>query len=464
MKFLRYAFALACIALLLSCGGGLSVAVNGGGVGTGGTGIVAGTLTGLGSVVVDGVRYDESQAALESRPDLVHAQSLAISDLQVGQYVYLDLDASGNPTRVRVESQLVGPAADVNVGTGQFTVWGQLVAINADPGQGPVTVLSGYQSVADVHPGDPVQVYGVLQSSDGGSDVIHATRVERLASTAALPARVTGTLQIGMGGMGSSLLLAGQPLDLSAVASAPAVGAGLAVTSVIPWTQNMSAAWQAASVALLAPGAVTSIQVSGAAHLLPGGHADVQGVNVDLSQLAADARQALREGTYVTVDAVPESDDGTKAVASAAVPIPQTGRPAQLRGSITALPGPAMLVVRGQTVDARNAQFIGGGPSDLAVGGYVDVQGRQTPDGVTATQITVTSSPPQDAVLDLSGTVQSVDAESGEIQMTTQDGASVDLVLKPGTSLPKPGQSVHAAGYWNSGKLDVRDYEADPSH
>lgn len=455
MKLLRRAFVLACISLLLSCGGGLDVAVNGGGVGTGGTGIVAGTVTGLGSVIVDGVRYDESQATLVTKPDLVNAQSLALTQLQVGQYVYLTLDASGTPTNVRVESQLVGPAAAVNAGAGQFTVWGQRVVVNADPGQGPVTVFSGYQGVASMHAGDPVQVYGVLQASDSGADVIRATRIERLAAAGAVPARITGTLQAGGGG---ALLLAGQPLNVAGGASAPALAAGRAVTAVIPWSA-MGMGWQATSVALLAPASASSVQVSGAAHLLANGRVQVQGVSVDLSQVAADVRQSLHEGSYVTVDAADDSQDGTQAVASAVAPVPPAGRPAQLRGSITAVSGTATFVVRGQTVDASSAQFLAGSRSDLVVGSYVDVQGRQTATGVTATQISVTSAPPQNAVLDVSGTVQSVDAGTGDVHMTMPDGKSVDLVLKPGVALPKPGDSVHAAGYWNGAKLNVRDVE-----
>lgn len=457
MKLLRRAFALACISLLLSCGGGLDVAINGGGVGTGGTGIVAGTVTGLGSVIVDGVRYDESQAALVTQPDLVNTQSLALTQLHVGQYVYLTLDASGTPTAVRVASQLVGPAANVNAAAGQFTVWGQRVVVNADPTQGPVTVFSGYQSVAAMHAGDPVQVYGVLQSSDSGADVIHATRIEHLAAAGTPPARVTGTLQAGNGG---SLLLAGARLNLSAAASGAALSAGQAVTAVIPWTQTMPmGGWQASSVALLAPPTAASVQVSGAAHLLANGRVQVQGISMDVSQVPAAARQSLHEGGYVTVNAVPDKQDGTDAVASAVAAVPAGGRPAQLRGSITAVLGPTSFVVRGQTVNASSAQFAIGSRSDLVVGNYVDVQGTQTEDSVTATQISVTAAPPQNAVLDLSGTVQSVDAGTGEVQLTMPDGKSVDLMLKPGVALPKAGDSMHAAGYWTGAKLNVRDVD-----
>ena len=150
MKSLYRLLACALVLLLLSCGGGGSGSLgfvasggDGGGVGTGGTGIAAGTVTGLGSVIVDGTRFDDSQAALESRPDLVTAVPLTLADLQVGQYAYVDLDASATPVRVRIASQLVGSVADVDTSGGRFTVWGQPVAINTDATRGPVTVLAG---------------------------------------------------------------------------------------------------------------------------------------------------------------------------------------------------------------------------------------------------------------------------------------------------------------------------------
>lgn len=456
MNVLRRTFALACLGLLLSCGGGLDVVINnGGGVGTGGTGIVAGTITGLGSIIVDGVRYDDSQAVLERRPDLVHSETLALADLQVGQYAYLELDAAGNPTRVRIEPQLVGPAADVNAATGQFTVWGQAVAVNSDPSRGPTTVLSGMQSLAELRTADPVQVYGVLQSSDSSGDVIRATRIERLASAGALPARITGTLKPGAGG---ALLLAQRPLDVSALPAPPALGGGVAVTAVIPSGTSVPANWQASSLSLLAPPNAGSMRISGAAHLLANGHALVQGVEVDLSGLPASARQALREGGYLTVAGNTSSQDGSQVVASAIESLPQAGRPAQLRGSITSVTGTTSFVVRGESIDARSAQFSSGSPADLAVGAFVEVQGTLTPTGVVASSIAVSAVPPDTAVLDLTGTVQSVDVVNHLVRVLMRDGRTLLLKLGPNLPLPAAGQAVHAAGYWHGGTLQVRDF------
>ncbi|HET8745974.1 MAG TPA: DUF5666 domain-containing protein [Ramlibacter sp.] len=448
--------------LLLSCGGGADVAGNGGGgVGTGGTGIIAGTVTGLGSVVVEDTRFDESQAVLESRPGLVDSTALALADLHIGQYAYLELDAAGTPARVRIASQLVGAAAAVNASAGRFSVWGQPVAINADPERGPVTVFAGFASLSDMQAGDPVQVYGVLQAGNGSPELLRATRVEKLAAVGALPARVTGTLQQGSGG---TLLLAGRPLDTAGATGVPALEAGTAVIAVVPWTAQLPARWQASAVALLAPAAATaSLRVSGAVHLRSDGRAVVQGVEVDLSALAQGERDAVREGSYLTVQARSRGNDSRRAEAARIEPLPQGGRRAQLRGSITAVDGTGSFVVRGQAVDASAAEFVGGNAASLAVGTFVEVQGRQRASGVAASRVTIPGEPPERAVLELSGTLQSVDAASRTARLLVRDGRVFDLLLPAKPPLPAVGATLRVEGYWDGSRLQVREFRPDHS-
>jgi hypothetical protein len=314
--------------------------------------------------------------------------------------------------------------------------------------------LSGYQSVAAVHASDPVQVYGVLQSSDSGSDAIHATRIERLASAYAVPARVTGTLKPGAAG---ALLLAGRPLDLSAARSAPALAAGTAVTAVIPSASGIPPAWPATAVSFLAPSAASSTSVNGAAHLLASGHVLVQGVEVDLSNIAASTRQAVREGSYLRVTGRVSTQDGLLAVASAVDLLPQGGRPTQLRGSITSLAGATSFVVRGHLVDAAAAQFSGGSLRDISVGQFVEVQGSQSATTVVATTVSFDVTPPDGAVLDVAGTVRSVDVATRQVQVQTPDGHTIAMTLPGKAPLPATGQTIGAAGYWQNGILQVRD-------
>lgn len=449
--------------LLLACGGG-GGGVNDGtgallslapGVGTGGTGSVAGTLTGLGSVFVDGVRYDDSQAVLERQSDLVQSETLGLADLQVGQYVYMELDANGTPTRVRLESQLVGPVGSVNTARGQLTVWGQTVAVNTDPNLGPVTVFSGYADISDVSPPDPVQVYGVLQTdpADASRDIFLATRIERLTSTSTLPARLTGTLRSG----NSNLLLAGLALETSQTLTA-----GQVVTLVIPWTQDTnptSSKWKLQSLRVLGtPAATTStLRLSGAVQLRPDGLLMVQGVQVDVSATAlAAVRAGLRNGSYITVSGQINRSNG-QLVASAIDSPPVGGQVLELRGSVTSLLDARSFIVRGMQVNASTAQWLGGTPADLVNGRYVELTGAMVGNAFRASKVVLQAGLPDKAVLDVSGLVQAVDSGNQRLSVLTQDGQTLTIAAPPMVTLPSKGDTVRIDGYWRDGTLQASD-------
>jgi hypothetical protein len=215
--------------------------------------------------------------------------------------------------------------------------------------------------------------------------------------------------------------------------------------------------WQATAVALLAPPASPSLRVSGAVHLLPGGRAVVQGVEIELADLPAGERDAVREGRYLTVSGRSRGQDGTRALASEVQALPPGGPRAQLRGSITALTGTASFVVRGQPVDATAAEFLGGTPARLAVGLFVEVEGVQSGTGVLAARVTLPATPPLRAVLEVSGTVQAVDAATRRMDLRADDGTTTPLVLPPELALPAVGQRARAEGYWDGSALQVRE-------
>lgn len=447
----RRAFVAGAAALSLGgCGGG-DIFVLVPGVGTGGTGIVAGVITGLGSIYVDGRRYDDSQAVLECQPDLLRTEALALSDLHLGQYVYLHVDALGTPMRVRLESQLVGPASPV--AGGRFSVWGQAVAVNADPGAGPVTVLAGLAGLDELQPAEAVQVYGVLQvdPADPGRDLIRATRIERIARDA-LPARVTGHLRSGAAGWA----LAGVPLGAEQLATlAPA--AGMALTMVVPWgPDGMPPRWS--PTALQSVGsprfAADRMRVSGAVQLLPGA-VMVQGARIDLSRLGGAAMQPA-PGTYVTVEGTLDPATG-QLMASALEALPRGGRAMELHGSITEVIAAGVFVVRGQRVDARAAQFSGGVAATLSAGRYVEVAGNAVDGVLAAHRVAVPASLPDQAMLDLTGTVQSVDTATRTAVLVTATGETLAVSFAPMMALPRPAETIRAAGFWRGGMLQARE-------
>jgi len=136
--------------LIIGCGGGGidDLASSGGGIGgsgvngggTGGTGISAGSVTAIGSVHVNGVRYDTSDAEI-----FVEGQSVGFGDttvvanLKVGMVVRVEGDieteTDGTAQRVYFNDDLRGPVKEgsfqqIDPETAQLVVLGKTVIIN----------------------------------------------------------------------------------------------------------------------------------------------------------------------------------------------------------------------------------------------------------------------------------------------------------------------------------------------
>lgn len=160
------------VASLVACGGGGGSSA---GVGTGGTGSFAvGSISGLGSIIVNGVRYDDSSASVEDDDGTAGSTS----SLSIGQVVEVHGSVnsdgvSGKATRVTYYSELRGPVTAINVGAGTVTVFGQVVKVT------PTTVFLGASDLTGLAVGNVVEVYGLPDASG----VITATRINREANT-----------------------------------------------------------------------------------------------------------------------------------------------------------------------------------------------------------------------------------------------------------------------------------------
>lgn len=211
--------------VLAACGGG-------GGVGSGGTGDVAGgygsgTVTGFGSVIVDGLRYDDSQARVEydteaGAPD-APGGTLGRSHLAVGQRVELVFDTDGGASRAsvfRISPELVGPVTSL----APLQVAGQAVRVNTDPAHGPVTRFGGsLAALSGLALGDRVEVHGV-PVPEGSSVVIQATRLDRLPQIAGPWLRLSGTVS-ALAADRSSFRLGGLTITVT-----PRKGGGTVIT------------------------------------------------------------------------------------------------------------------------------------------------------------------------------------------------------------------------------------------
>ena len=188
----RWRGALAAVAaglLAVACGGGGDSAPT---PGASPQGVTVGTVTGFGSIIVDGLRYDDSRAkvTLDSEPGAPDATRAGdVVELKLGHHVKLefhgddDAPIAGN---VFLSAAVIGPVSAVSP---QLVVAGQTVIVNSDPATGPVTVFEGYASATEIQVGDRVEVHGIA----GTDGKVQATRIERKPASVSW-VRVTGSI------------------------------------------------------------------------------------------------------------------------------------------------------------------------------------------------------------------------------------------------------------------------------
>jgi len=172
---------LAAAAALVACGGGSGMSST---TPPGSTPVMAtGTITGFGSIYVNGVHFKTTSATIRK-----NRQVVAQSALRVGEIARIKgskNDSEGNADSVDVDENVVGPIAAIDTTLNTLTVLGQTVKIDA-----------GTSFSSDVQPADItglkvddfVEVSG-LTAADG---TITATRIERDASAGSL--QVLGTV------------------------------------------------------------------------------------------------------------------------------------------------------------------------------------------------------------------------------------------------------------------------------
>lgn len=175
-RLLRAVCTLSAAALLLACGGGGSGIA---GVGTGGTGSFSvGTVTGFGSVFVNGVRYDDDGARLVDDDGTVTILGGTDNPLRVGMMVEVtgsDDGSARTATQIAYGAELEGPVTAVDAAAGTFRVFGVTVRTTS------TTVYEDIAGVASLAPGNVVEVHGLPDSAGR----IVATHVEREAASEA---------------------------------------------------------------------------------------------------------------------------------------------------------------------------------------------------------------------------------------------------------------------------------------
>ena len=367
---------LASLLLLAGCGGG------GGGAdgaamtpsATAPSVFTLGTITGFGSVIVNGVRFDDSAASISDDDGQKHA----LDALRLGMRVEVDsgrvdaASASAHALAVRFGGLVTGPVEAIDVAAGRLTVLGQGIDVTATTviDDRLVGGLAAVQTAAVLH------VHGLRDAASGR---ILATRIEPQPNASRYKLR--GTV-VGLNPTAKTFSIGAAVISYAGLSAAPAgladgvtLRLALALTPVAgQWlAQELGAKPQRPSDmavahvrgAITAFSSVSSFSVEGlaidaSAARFPDGSAGLAlGVEVEVRGRLSNN---LLVASEVLLEARHRADDD---------------RRFELYGAISAVDSTARtFVVRGMTVSyAGTVAYEGGSAAGLVVGAKVAVKG-----------------------------------------------------------------------------------------
>jgi Domain of unknown function (DUF5666) len=371
---------LAVLTLLASCGG---VGTDGTGPSTNTINVGVATEIGQNTVTVNGVSYIRTDASISDG----FGQAMKADDLRLGMWIEVNGVSSEASSMALAQSIRVRPAArgvvsTVDTASATVSVLGTTVRYD-----NAATVLEGVDSTSQIALGDLVEVHGLLGE---GSGTVEASRIERLLADA-----------------GKRVELRGRVSDLDTVARTLTVG-------------RQSVRYDSATLAL--PKALANGQIVRVSALVPPAGTEAWVVkNMTSDQpLLNDLDFAYVEGVTTNFIAGPKFDlEGIPVNATDAnlkASVTANGQRVAAIGSLVAgtlnaksvvrnLPGQPMVFVlgaeltdyksiadfrvRGVTVDARSAVFVGGTAADIVNGQRVRVTGSISGRKLIATKVQV---------------------------------------------------------------------------
>ena len=377
---------LLCVAALLAaCGGGGSDSASSDTA----TAYASGPITGFGSVIVNGVRFDDSSARITDDDDVaLGREELRLGMMAEVQSAGVASDSQGRHGRalaIRIGNEIVGPVSAVDATAKTLTALGQIVNVTDNTLFGER--ISG--GLAGIALGTVIQVNGVLNVSTGHYT---ATRIDvkpnapyfRLRGVIAELDTSAKTFKIG------SALISYAGLSTTDVFAS--LANGLLVRVRLQTTQ-VDGAWVAARIA----GGVRKIENQDEAEI----HGlitsftsvtkfSVNGISVDATNATFPNGQAgVVLGARVEVEG--KAVDGV--IVARKVELQDEReihiRGFELHGDITAIDTTLKtFVLRGVTVNYASAViYKNGSAADLKVGAQVEVRGMLNLDGKTLTAV-----------------------------------------------------------------------------
>ena len=311
-----------------------------------------GVITGFGSIIVNGVRFDDSTAQVSDEDDEDNP-SRSKDALKLGMLVTVTASSStgtgtGTASAIAFGSVLKGPVQSINGGTVSATVTagtqtlvilGQSVIVGTHTVFDPLSLPGG---LADVRKGDVLEVHGLL---DVTANKLVATRINRESGADAY--KITGNV--------SSLDTGSKSFRIGSQA--------ISYTGIDPGKLRVN----------LANGLTVKVQLS---------TVQSAGGSFNATRIKPASRKAMEDRSKVEIE-----------------------------GLIDAFTSATRFSVNGAPVDATHASFPNGSGS-LALGARVDIEGSVVGGTLIATQVKVKQDKDEDNEIELHGAIASVNAGS----------------------------------------------------
>ena len=392
---LRGLMTLICAAFAITAcgGGGDGGSTTSGAAATSGSTFASGPITGFGSVIVNGVRFDDSSASVTDDDGASHRSD----ELRLGMMTEIDsagvtTDSSGSlrslARAIRFGSEIIGPVTSVAADGSSLVVLGETVKIN------PATLIDDrlVGGLAALVPGTSVvEVHGVLDVAAG---TYVATRIEpkpnalffKLRGVVSNIDKTAHTLRIGSGT---------ETISYDAIAAnVPAALDNGSLVRIRLQTTKVAGQWVAVTL------------ISGVRKLDDHDEAELEGTitastfatdkKFSVNGIAVDASNALFPNGSAGILVGARVEVKGKAVSGVVIATrvnveTEHDREAagfELHGAISALDATAKtFVLRGITVSfaSTTIEFRKGTVTDLANGKKIEVKGVRSADGSTLT-------------------------------------------------------------------------------
>lgn len=417
----------AALLVLAACGGsGSGSSTTATGSNTTGTLAVSGTITGFGSVIIDGRRFDDSIASVSIDTDPSAPSAGTLSDLKLGMTVDGKV-VDGKLTDVVVHAALFGPIATLDAASSSFTLYGQTVKTIA--GGATPTVFDGVQDFSGLVAGDVVEVHGTVDASKA----ITATRIERKPRTDLGKGVKIGGVITALDSAAKTFKFNDMTVNYGTAAVLPAGAVPANGQLVVAFSDTPPAAggFNAKAIRIVTAADGEGFGIGGRIMVFTSlTDFTVSGVHVDAGSAAIEGGSAADLAAGVVVAAEGSVVDGVLKATKLRVLKTAADVLASLKGQVTDWVSSASFKVRGTAVDASSASFVGGSASDLGAGAWVTVSGKVQGDVLKADQVAFIAMPVAQPVR-LQGEVRELDTAAKTFHflgVTLKLGNAVEFV------------------------------------